>query len=503
MNSIFSHARFAASVFGAAYFLSFAGCHAGQAQALPAPWLSAAVGDAAPVSALESAGGTFTVAAGGRDIQDLTDGFGFISQPMTGDLTITAHVVSVPHTNEWAKAGIMIRGGSGADAKNVFFGVTSAHELAFQHRDSLGGATTTAQISGAAPAWLRLQRVGTLVTAQTSPDGTIWSQVAGMTSFLPSAVFVGLATTSHQPGTVGTAVFDQVTVLRAAVQTYAPEPTAQVICHGDSLTAGYNASSGLLTATGTTYPGVLARALGPTWRVANIGTGGWPIGAMADEASTKVDPLFDPSLKQNVLIIFGGTNDLGGGHKSAETAFGELTAYCRARHAAHPWRILVVTPLVAAYPNVYPADFDAQMVKFDGLIRRDWPLFADGLIDAGADPRLGTPGAEHNPVYFSDKDFTHLTDAGYAIVGHAAALAVLSRPAQRPSADFPKSRRSGPPESDLHPGPTVWSLTASASCPRCTASRSVVRRFIPIFRTRPACPIGCRLRSPFIAAIGN
>ena len=70
--------------------------------------------------------------------------------------------------------------------------------------------------------------------------------------------------------------------------------TAQVVCHGDSLTAGYNASSGLLTATGTTYPGVLARALGPAWHVTNIGTGGWPLGAMIGEAPQKVDPLFDP-----------------------------------------------------------------------------------------------------------------------------------------------------------------------------------------------------------------
>ena len=207
--------------------------------------------------------------------------------------------------------------------------------------------------------------------------------------------------------------------------------TAQVVCHGDSLTAGYNASSGLLTATGTTYPGVLARALGPAWRVTNIGTGGWPLGALIGEAPTKVDPLFDPTLKQNVLLVFGGTNDLGGGHRSAQAAFGDLISYCRARRAAHPWRILVVTPPVAAYPGVYPADFDAQMVQYDALIRRNWRYFADGLIDVGADPRLGKPGAERDAAYFSAKDFTHLTDAGYALVGSAAANAVLAPPAAR------------------------------------------------------------------------
>jgi len=210
-----------------------------------------------------------------------------------------------------------------------------------------------------------------------------------------------------------------------AAQAQTPPVTAQVVCHGDSLTRGENASSGLGTATGTTYPAVLARTLGPAWRVTNVGTGGWTIGLMTGEAPRKVDALFDPHLAKNVLIVFGGTNDLGGSRESAKTAFGKMTAYCRARKAARPWRILVVTPPVAAYPRVYPADFDAQMVQYDALIRRSWRSFADGIIDVQADPRLGAPGAEYNPAYFNSRDFTHLTDAGYAIVGRDAAAAVV------------------------------------------------------------------------------
>ena len=200
--------------------------------------------------------------------------------------------------------------------------------------------------------------------------------------------------------------------------------TAQVVCHGDSLTRGENASAGLGTATGTTYPAVLARTLGPAWRVTNVGTSGWTIDLLTGEASEKVDPLYDPQLTRNVLIIFAGTNDLGGARESAGTAFGKLTAYCRARKAAYPWRILVVTPPMAAYPRVYPADFDAQMVQYDALIRRNWRSFADGIVDVQADFRLGAPGAERSPAYFSSRDFTHLTDAGYAIVGRDAAAAV-------------------------------------------------------------------------------
>ena len=233
-----------------------------------------------------------------------------------------------------------------------------------------------------------------------------------------------------------------------AVQAQTPPITRQVVCHGDSLTWGANASAGLGTpgvlreqGTGapfaaeaapnrgtladTTYPAVLARTLGSAWRVRSLGTGGWNFDPLTGEAPAKIDPLFDPNLALNVLIIFGGTNDLGGAHRSAEDTFQRLVNYCRARKAAHPWRILVVTPPVAAYPRVYPADFDAQMVQYDALVRRNWREFADGIVDVGADFRLGAPGAEYNPAFFSAHDFTHLTDAGYAIVGQDAAAAVL------------------------------------------------------------------------------
>ena len=40
-----------------------------------------------------------------------------------------------------------------------------------------------------------------------------------------------------------------------AAHAQTPPVRAQVVCHGDSLTRGENASSGLGTATGTTYPG--------------------------------------------------------------------------------------------------------------------------------------------------------------------------------------------------------------------------------------------------------
>lgn len=234
-------------------------------------------------------------------------------------------------------------------------------------------------------------------------------------------------------------------VIFAAIQ--APPATMQVVCHGDSLTWGASASRGqgepgvaveqspdpASAATATTYPAALARLLGPAWRVRSVGTGGWPLDALAGEAPRKIDPLFDPSLKANVLIVFGGTNDLGGHRETVETAYERLRGYCRARKAAHPWRVLVVTPPVAAYPKVYPADFDAKMIRLGALVRQSWRAFADGIVDLQADDRLGMAGSERNPALFDPRDFTHLTDAGYALVARKAADAVKGlRPPTRP-----------------------------------------------------------------------
>ena len=201
--------------------------------------------------------------------------------------------------------------------------------------------------------------------------------------------------------------------------------SAQVVCHGDSITFGSNATQGEGTATGTTYPGVLAARLGAEWKVTNIGRPGWTVEGLGNEASANVDSLYNPNLSQNILIIFAGTNNIGIYHQDGAATFTKMEQYCKARKAAHPWKILVVTIPMAAYPKVYPADFDAKAIRYDALIRRNWRRFADGIIDIQADPRLGAPGDEYDRRYFKPNDFTHLTDAGYKIVGEKAARAVV------------------------------------------------------------------------------
>ena len=208
--------------------LTLASAHGGLAQGaqdvsppLPAPWQSTAVGAAAPSGSASYVDGFFTSTAAGADIQDKADAFRFIDQPFTGNVTITAHITSLANTSEWAKAGVMIRAGLGADAKNAFLAVTPAQGVTFQHRDASGADTATTSLPGSAPIWLRLERIGIQVSGFTSADGTNWVPAGTATIFLPSAVSIGMASTSHHIGTLGDAVFDHVSVSRASSPAFA------------------------------------------------------------------------------------------------------------------------------------------------------------------------------------------------------------------------------------------------------------------------------------------
>ena len=51
----------------------------------------------------------------------------------------------------------------------------------------------------AAPVWLKLERVRSLVTAWLSADGLAWTQMASTTVALGSEVYAGVVVTSHDP----------------------------------------------------------------------------------------------------------------------------------------------------------------------------------------------------------------------------------------------------------------------------------------------------------------
>ena len=179
---------------------------------LPAGWSGRDIGAVGAAGSSGYSSGTFTVRGSGADIWSATDEFHFASRTMTGNGTITARVRSMSNADAWTKAGVMIRETRDANSKHAAMFVSAGKGLAFQRRVSTGGASThTAGAARIAPYWVRLTRSGSTFTASTSPDGAVWTVVGSATINMASTVYVGLAVTSHNDGTLATATFTNVT----------------------------------------------------------------------------------------------------------------------------------------------------------------------------------------------------------------------------------------------------------------------------------------------------
>ncbi len=176
---------------------------------LPTGWAAADIGDASPGGSTTAAGGTFTVSGGGRDIWGTVDEGHFAWQKLDGDGTVVARLSGLEATNDWAKAGLMIKQSATAGDPYGAVLVTKNHGVHLQsqfNRDIAGGASV-------APRWLKLTRTGTQLAAYESANGTDWTLVGRTTVAMTTSVAAGLVVSGHDGGaSVATATFTDVSV---------------------------------------------------------------------------------------------------------------------------------------------------------------------------------------------------------------------------------------------------------------------------------------------------
>ncbi|MES2658842.1 MAG: Calx-beta domain-containing protein [Verrucomicrobiota bacterium] len=185
---------------------------------LPAGWTSSDIGSIGMAgSAYEgyATPGTYTITGSGDDIWNAADAFRFASMTLNGNGEIRARITSQTSSDPLAKAGVMIRDGTGSGAVNAMVALTPSNGFTFQWRTAAAGASNST--AGPAPNtapnnWVRLTRSGTLITAYVSANGTTWTQVSTTTLTMATSVSVGLAVTAHNNTTTSTATFDNVTV---------------------------------------------------------------------------------------------------------------------------------------------------------------------------------------------------------------------------------------------------------------------------------------------------
>ena len=219
----------------------------------PAPWTMADIGAVGLAGSTAYSAGTFTITGSGDDIWNNADAFRFVKQPASGACEVRARVMSVQYTDPWAKAGVMLRENTAADARNAAVVVTPGNGVAFQIRATTGGTTTSTVIGGvAAPCWVRLARApSNSFAGYYSTDGVNWTQIGVNASLsLSNTVLAGLAVTAHNNSSACSAALDSVSVNQPP--TLAPIPN-QTILAGRVLAVTNSANDADLPAQALTF----------------------------------------------------------------------------------------------------------------------------------------------------------------------------------------------------------------------------------------------------------
>jgi ABC-type transport system involved in multi-copper enzyme maturation permease subunit len=146
--------------------------------------------------------------------EPVTDSFYFVRQPLAGNGSITVRVTSLtglvpvfhgnpqrsptrPGLVPWAKAGLIIKDGTGEGSAYAAIMVTGDHGVRMQADYTQDTAGLPGAVAGASPRWLRLTRSGDTITGYDSGDGTHWTRVAAVTlAGLPQVTQAGLFATS-------------------------------------------------------------------------------------------------------------------------------------------------------------------------------------------------------------------------------------------------------------------------------------------------------------------
>jgi ABC-type transport system involved in multi-copper enzyme maturation permease subunit len=197
--------------------------------------------------ASRSAGPAVPIGPGGEAV---TDAYMFVHQALVGDGTLTVRVASLSgaHTSvanasagafgpsskgqlesrlhpglaPWAKAGIILEPDTTQGTAYAAVMVTGSHGVQMQYNYTHGLPGLASPVGPSSSRWLRLTRVGDVITSYDSTDDVHWIEIGtARLGGLPHTVQIGLfvtsplyfaSTTSTGTPSVATAYFDHVSV---------------------------------------------------------------------------------------------------------------------------------------------------------------------------------------------------------------------------------------------------------------------------------------------------
>jgi regulation of enolase protein 1 (concanavalin A-like superfamily) len=178
-------------------------------------WLDQDIGAVGLAGSFSQSAGTYTVAGSGSDIWTAADQFHYAYQAVSGDVTITARVVSETQTSSYCKAAVMLRASLATNSVEASVLLTPTNGVAMEVRSTTGASTIN--VSGwvkgpVPPSWVRLSRSGNTFTAFSSADGSSWTQLASTNVTMSAGLTAGLAVTSHDNTKLNTSTFDNVSL---------------------------------------------------------------------------------------------------------------------------------------------------------------------------------------------------------------------------------------------------------------------------------------------------
>lgn len=179
---------------------------------LPSGWLSTDIGTVGGTGTSSESSGTYTLSDRGSLIGDKLDSFQLAYRHVLGDGTLIARVVTTAATDPQAQAGICWRESLRPWAKSVCVVVTIRSVELVSRRWTkeqistplVGARTNTIQ-------YVKLVRSGYDFTGSYSPDGITYITLGTVRATIIGKAIAGLATSSHDSGTLRTVTFDNVT----------------------------------------------------------------------------------------------------------------------------------------------------------------------------------------------------------------------------------------------------------------------------------------------------
>ena len=179
-------------------------------------------------SVFGQAGSSYGILTGGNDIWgaggEHFDQYGAIYSPKAAGptSTITVEVTAQQPTDQWSKAGLVIRNditAAGVAQGYAALVVTPGNGVALQWQDAatpgyLDQGSQSASRSIKAPVWLRMVRNGSQLTGFYSTDGAAWTQVGSPITLTGANdnEDAGMIATAHSPSAMGEADFSNFSI---------------------------------------------------------------------------------------------------------------------------------------------------------------------------------------------------------------------------------------------------------------------------------------------------